>query len=182
MASPPTGMMPSMAPEANPVLLTEAPLSPKANCDHVCDPQHPGHVRDHPGCAVPGHLWTHTVIVMDSGDGVTHTVPIYDGYALPRAILCLNLAGWDLTDRLMKILTESGYSFATTAKRELVWTLSRRWPPPCPPLWRRAMCELPDGQVISINTEQSAAPKHPSYPLFWAWTPVAPTKLPSTPS
>ena len=60
-----------------------------------------------------------TGIVLDSGQSVTYTVPFHEGSCLSNSVLKLNLAGNDLTEYLIKLLTKRGYSFTTPFEREI---------------------------------------------------------------
>jgi len=111
-------------PQEHPVLLTEAPLNPKANRERMVlimlDGFHVPAVCVALGAVLSLYAsFRNTGIVMHSGDGVSYTVPIYEGHPLLHAILSLDLGGRDLTEYMTKILAERGHFLGNQIARDV---------------------------------------------------------------
>lgn len=161
--------------EEHAVLLTEAPLNPLANREKAAE-------LFFEAMNVPALFFSlqailslyasgrTTGVVLDSGDGVTHAVPVYEGFALPHAITRMDLAGRDVTTHLQLLLRRGGHNFNTTSELEIVRQIKEQC---CVVAFNPAEQEatarqrsliaaqytLPDGSSIEIGPESFRAPE-----------------------
>lgn len=118
-----------------------------------------------------------TGVVIESGNTLSYSVPVYEGYALPNTTLHTEIGGLSITGLLMKTLSERGYSFTTAAEREIIRDIKEKL---CymaqdfneemhaysKSSAQEKSYELPDGQVITIGTERFRAPEAIFQPSF----------------
>lgn len=109
----------------HPVLLTEPPLNPRSNRDTAAQilfetfnvPALYTSIQAVLSLYASGRT---TGIVLDAGDGVSHAVPVYEGFAITNSIQRIDVAGRDITEYLQTLLRKSGYVFHTSAEKEVV--------------------------------------------------------------
>jgi len=156
-------------PNEHKVLLTEAPGNPKANREKMTQLMFETFQVQGLYVAIQAVLSLYsngrtTGLVCDSGDGVTHTVPVYEGFSIPHAVFKNFIAGRAITDHLVKLLIADGISEqgGTSAWRQIVRKIKEDL---CfvslDPAADRAKAaestelqkayELPDGQVVNVN-------------------------------
>lgn len=166
----------AVEPDDHPVLLTEPPMNPKKNREKMTEIMFENFRVPALYVAIQAVLSLYATgrtigVVADSGDGVTHTVPIYEGYALPHASMRLDLAGRDLTDYLGKLLMERGVSLTTSAERDIIRDIKEKL---CYVATNydeeleqftvhkneeQQIYELPDGHKINIGNESFRCPE-----------------------
>jgi actin-related protein 2 len=157
------------------IMLTEAVMNPQANRKKMVETMFEKYGFDSCYVAVQAVLTLYaqgllTGVVVDSGDGVTHIVPVYEGFSLPHLTRRLDVAGRDVTRYLIKLLLLRGYAFNRTADFETIRQIKEKL---CYvgydlQLEKRLAQDttvlvesytLPDGRVIRVGGERFEAPE-----------------------
>ena len=161
--------------EAHPVLLAEAPLTSRAQRERCAQIlieqlQVPAlHACPSPPLSLYATGRT-TGLVLDCGEGASHATPVYEGFALPHAVLRADLGGRDVTERLALLLRKQGTVLHTGAELETVAAAKEAccFVSALPAQDEAAVADrrfaaqefrLPDGQRLALGAERFRAPE-----------------------
>jgi len=107
------------------VLLTEAPRNPKQNREKMVQIMFETFEVKNVYVALQAVMSLYaagrtTGLVCDAGDGVSHTIPVFEGFSIPHAVEKMEIAGRVLTNWMQKLLIGTGESFTSSAELEIV--------------------------------------------------------------
>ena len=119
-------------PSESKILVTEAPLNPIANKKIICEIlfEQLGVKAINIEAQAKCSLFCEGIdsgVVLDSGDGVTHCIPISEGNIIRYNIERLDIAGRHITQYLIRLLQRKGYSFNSSADFEFVRYLKEKY-------------------------------------------------------
>jgi actin-related protein 2 len=162
-------------PKQSKVLLTEPPMNPMRNRERMIQEMFETYEFEGVYIAIQAVLTLYaqgllTGVVIDSGDGVTHIVPVYEGFALPHLTRRLNVAGRDVTRYMIKLLLLRGYAFNASADFETIRMMKEKlaYVAYDVDIEQKLANEttvlvenytLPDGRVIKVGGERFGAPE-----------------------
>jgi len=157
------------------ILLTEPPMNPMKNREKMVEVMFEKYGFHGVYIAIQAVLTLYaqglqTGVVVDSGDGVTHICPVFEGFSLPHLTRRLDIAGRDITKYLIKLLLLRGYAFNHSADFETVRIMKEKL---CYVAYdveqeQRLALEttvlvesytLPDGRIIKVGGERFEAPE-----------------------
>ncbi len=157
------------------ILLTEPPMNPLKNRERMCEVMFEKYNFGGVYVAIQAVLALYAQglssgVVVDSGDGVTHIVPVYESVVLNHLTRRLDVAGRDVTRHLIDLLSRRGYAFNRTADFETVRQIKEKLSYVSYDLELDAKLardtttlvesyELPDGRVIRVGSERFEAPE-----------------------
>ncbi|KAL7276143.1 Actin-related protein 2 [Rhizina undulata] len=162
-------------PRGRKILLTEPPMNPLSNREKMCEVMFERYGFGGVYVAIQAVLALYAQglssgVVVDSGDGVTHIVPVYESTVLTHLTRRLNVAGRDVTRQLISLLLRRGYAFNRTADFETVRAIKEKL---CYVSYDLELDHklaeettvlvesytLPDGRVIRVGSERFEAPE-----------------------
>lgn len=112
-------------PAENKILLTEPPMNPVKNREALIQTMFEKYSFAAANVSIQAMLVLYaqgllTGVVVDTGDGVTHAVPVFDGFVPQHLIRRLDVAGRHITQYFIKLLLLRGYAFNSSADFETV--------------------------------------------------------------
>jgi actin-related protein 2 len=162
-------------PAGRKILLTEPPMNPLKNRETMCEVMFERYGFGGVYVAIQAVLALYAQglssgVVVDSGDGVTHIVPVYESTVLNHLTRRLDVAGRDVTRNLIALLLRRGYALNRTADFETVRQIKEKL---CYVSYDLELDQrlsedttvlvesytLPDGRVIRVGSERFEAPE-----------------------